>query len=115
MSFTYRVFRQKHLDQSLSLSINGQARIQPEFLNTNSKSTSTFPADELIHNQPNVGNHLTLEPGTHCAAVSAVSEPMNTSSSFKFYYVFYIRCNKAMQCSQLAKASRGQQCLQIYS
>ena len=39
----------------------------------------------------------------------------NGKSSFKFYYVFYIKCHKVMQCSQLVKASRGEQCLQIYS
>ena len=39
----------------------------------------------------------------------------NGKSSFKFCYVFYIKCHKVMQCSQLVKASRGEQCLQIYS
>ena len=56
--------------------------ISQSFLNTNSKRTSSFPADELIHNQPNVRNRLTLEPGTHFAAVSAVSEPMNTERAY---------------------------------
>ena len=36
-------------------------------------------------------------------------------SVFGFYYVFCIKYHKAMQCSQVAIASRGEHCLQIYS
>ena len=54
----------------------------------------------------------TREAVLHIFVVLEYSFRGNSSSSFKFYYVFYIKWHEAMQCSQLAKASRGEQCLQ---
>ena len=80
----HQAFRQKPLIQTFTLSVNGQAHVYPEILNTNSRRTSSFPPAQI--NQV-FENRLTLE---HAHSFHrCISEP---SASREFVLSLQVFC-----------------------